>query len=132
MNCSVEPKTLPQAESQHQVINPANPCRALDDSIEHRLDIGRRAADDAENLARRSLLLQSFAQIRVALLEFFEQPHVLDGDHGLGGESFEERDLLSEKGRTSVRLMLITPMGHLRVAEEQPSTVRIPVFCEAL
>ena len=28
------------------------------------------------------------------LIQFFEQPHVLDGDHGLVGEGFEKSDLL--------------------------------------
>ena len=78
------------AESQHHVIDPTNPCRALDDGVEHRLHVRGRAADDAEHLGRRRLMLQRLAQFRVALLEFFEQPHVFDGDHGLGGESFEQ------------------------------------------
>ena len=39
-------------------------------------------------------MLQRLAQFRVALLQFFEQPHVLDGDDRLIGESFEESDLL--------------------------------------
>ena len=34
-------------ESQHYIINPTNPSSALDDGIEHRLDVRRRAADDA-------------------------------------------------------------------------------------
>ena len=38
-------------------------------------------------------MLQGLAQFRVALLEFLEQPHVLDGDHRLIGESFEQRNL---------------------------------------
>ena len=32
------------------------------------------------------------------LLEFLEQPDVLDGDHGLVGESFEELDLRRSEG----------------------------------
>ena len=38
-------------------------------------------------------MLQRLAQFCVALLEFFEQPHVLDRDHGLVGEGFEQSDL---------------------------------------
>src|SRR5262249_16020518 len=38
-----------------------------------------RTADDTEDLGGRSLLLQAFAQL-------VEQPRVLDGDDGLGGE----------------------------------------------
>ncbi len=82
------------AESQHHVIDPANLRRALDDSIEYRLHVGRRAADDAEHLGRRRLMLQRLAQFRVAFLDFFEQPHVFDGDHRLVGKGFEKSDLL--------------------------------------
>ena len=33
-------------------------------------------------------------------VEFLEQPHVLDGDHGLVGEGFEQLDLRRGEGRT--------------------------------
>ena len=65
--------SVPLAESQHHVIDPTNPGRALDDGVEHRLHVRRRAADDAEHLGRCRLMLQRLAQFRVALLEFFEQ-----------------------------------------------------------
>ncbi|TKS58070.1 MAG: hypothetical protein EWM72_03243 [Nitrospira sp.] len=55
-------KTVPLAESQHHVIDPTNPGGALDDGIEHRLHVGRRAADDAEHLGSCRLMLQGFAQ----------------------------------------------------------------------
>src|SRR6266508_3124014 len=84
---------VPLAEPQHYVIDSTNPGRALDDGIEHRLHIRGRAADDAEHLGRRRLILQSLAQFCVALLDFFEQPDVLDGDDRLVGENFEQRDL---------------------------------------
>ena len=90
--------SVPLAESQHHIINPTNPRRALDDGVEHRLHVGRRAADDAEHLGRCRLMLQGLAQFCVALLQFFEQPHVLDGDDGLIGEGFEKLDLFI--GRT--------------------------------
>ena len=79
------------------VINPTNPRSALDDGVEDRLHVGRRAADDAEHLGCCRLMLQRLAQFRVALPEFLEQPHVLDRDHGLIGEGFEKRDLLVGK-----------------------------------
>ena len=85
---------FPSLESQHHVIDPTNPRRALDDGVEHRLHVRRRAADDAEHLGRRRLMLQRLAQFRVALAEFLEQAHVLDGDDGLVGEGFEKGDLL--------------------------------------
>ena len=84
------------AEPQHHVINSANLCGALDDRVEHRLHVRRRAADDAEHLGRCRLMLQGFAQFCVALLEFLEQPHVLDGDHRLVGEGLKQLDLLSQ------------------------------------
>ena len=60
--------SVPFAESQHHVINPTNPRRALDDGIEDRLHVRRRAADDAEHLGRCGLMLQGLAQFRVAFL----------------------------------------------------------------
>ena len=86
--------SVPITESQHHVIDPTNPRRALDDGIEHRLHIRRRAADDAEHLGGCSLMLQGLAQFCIAFLEFFEQPHVLDGDDGLVGEGFKKGNLL--------------------------------------
>ena len=38
-------------------------------------------------------MLQRLAQFRVALLEFFEQPNVLDRDDGLVGKGFKRRNL---------------------------------------
>ena len=99
------------AESQHHVINPTNPRRALDDGIEHRLHVRGRAADDAEHLGRCRLMLQRLAQFCVALLDFLEQPHVLDGDHGLVGEGFEKSICLSVNGRHPSRQMKIVPIG---------------------
>ena len=86
------------AQSQHHVINPTNPRRALDDGVEHRLHVRRRAADDAEHLGCCRLMLQRLAQFCVALLNLFEQPHVLDGDDRLVGEGFKKRDLLFCEG----------------------------------
>src|SRR5262249_35272900 len=54
---------LPFTKSQHHIINPTNPCSALDDRIEHRLNVCRRAADDAEHLGGRGLVLQSLLQL---------------------------------------------------------------------
>ena len=73
---------------QKHIIDPTNPCRALDDGVEDRLHVRRRAADDAEHLGRRRLMLQRLTQFRVALFKFLEQSHILDGDHCLVGEGF--------------------------------------------
>ena len=84
---------VPFVESQHHVIDPTNPRGALDDGVEDRLHVRGRAADDAEHLGRCRLMLQRLAQFRVALLEFLEQPDVLNGDDGLIGKGFKKLDL---------------------------------------
>ena len=60
--------------------------RALDDGLEHRLDIRRRARDHAQDLAGRRLLLQRLGEVGVLGLQLGEQARVLDGDGGLVGE----------------------------------------------
>ena len=54
--------SVPLRAAESNVVSPANPRRILDNRIEHRLKIRRRAADDSQDLARRRLLLQRFAQ----------------------------------------------------------------------
>src|SRR5262249_5791665 len=66
---------------------------ALRDRIEHRLDIRRRAGNDAQYLRRGGLLLQRFSEVGSALAQFVEQPRVLDSDDGLGGEVRQHLDL---------------------------------------
>ena len=65
--------------------------RIFGNRIQHWLNIRRRAGDDAQDLTRRRLLLQR-------LFELVEQPHVLDGDHGLVGEGFQQLDLRRGEG----------------------------------
>src|SRR5262249_48524536 len=91
-------QTVPLAESQHHVINPTNPGRALNDGIKDRLHVRRRTTDDPKHLGRCSLMLQCLAQFCVALLDLLEQPDIFDGDYGLVGEGFEELDLLFREG----------------------------------
>jgi hypothetical protein len=45
------------AKAQYHIVNPANLCRALDNGIKDRLHIRGRAADDAEHLGCRRLML---------------------------------------------------------------------------
>ena len=59
--------------------------------VQHRLNVRRRAGDDAQDFACRGLLLQRF-------VEFLKQPHVLDGDYGLVGEGFKQLDLRRSEG----------------------------------
>ena len=65
--------------------------RAPGDRVEDRLDVGRRARDDAQDLAGRGLLLEGLGEIAVPSLELLEQADVLDGDDGLIGEGLQER-----------------------------------------
>ena len=51
-----------------------------------------------KNLTRRSLLLQRLGDLAIALFQFLEQPHVLDGDDRLVGEGFEQLDLRRGEG----------------------------------
>src|SRR5262245_14691991 len=88
---------VPLAESKYHVINPAHSCGALNDSIQDRLNIRGRAADDAEHLGRRCLVLQGFAQLCIAFLDLFEQTDVFDSDHSLIGESFYDSELFFGK-----------------------------------
>ena len=95
---STHPQHVSVLKTQQYVIDPTNPSGALDDGVEDRLHVRRRAADDAEHLGRCRLMLQRLAQFRVALLDFFEQPDILDGDDGLSGEGFQKSNLLFGEG----------------------------------
>src|SRR4030095_1270356 len=46
---SPQNRSITLVESQHHVINPANPGGALDYGVEHRLHVRRRATDDGEH-----------------------------------------------------------------------------------
>src|SRR5262249_10836564 len=84
-------------ESQNHIIDSTNLCRAFDNCVEDRLHVRRRATNNAEHLRRCRLMLQCLAQFCVELLEFFEQPHVLDGDDRLVSEGLEKRNLFVRK-----------------------------------
>src|SRR5918999_4344634 len=85
-NMSPRSHHIALAESQHYVINTTNPGGAFDDGVENWLHVRWRAADDAEHLGRGRLMLQRLAQFSIAFPQFLEQPHILDGDHGLRGK----------------------------------------------
>ena len=65
----------------------AQPHRALDDDVEHRLHVRRGGGNDLEDVGRRGLPLQCFPCL-------VEQPRVLDGDRRLVGEALQERKFL--------------------------------------
>src|SRR5580765_1329159 len=84
-------KILTDDTHNYRVAGITQPSSVFCDYIQHRLHVSRRAGDDAQNLTRRSLLLQRF-------LEFVEQSHVLDCNHGLVGEGFQKLDLCRGEG----------------------------------
>src|SRR5215470_7184651 len=69
------------------LIGRAKPGSRLDERVEHHLKVESRAAYDLEHVGGRGLLLKGFAQL-------VQQPGVLDGNDGLGGEVFYQFDLL--------------------------------------
>jgi hypothetical protein len=64
----------------------------------HRLKIAGRAADNLEHLRRGSLLLQRLGEIGRSLVQFIEQPRILNCDYRLAGETCDEFDLLFSEG----------------------------------
>ena len=76
----------------------ADPRRILQHGLEHRLQLARRALNDAQHVRRRRLLLQRFGEIVGALAQFVEQPRILDGDDGLGGKTRQQVDLCLAEG----------------------------------
>jgi hypothetical protein len=60
--------------------------RPLKNGVEHGLHVRRRARDNSQDLGGGRLLLQR-------LFCLLEQADVVDGDHRLGGEGLEERNL---------------------------------------
>jgi hypothetical protein len=79
----------------------AEPSGAADDRIEHRLHVGLRVRDGAQDLAGGGLLLQGLGHLPVRLgqrpvllLQLGEEAHVLDGDDRLVREGLEQADLL--------------------------------------
>src|ERR1700738_907241 len=93
----------------------AESCSVPDNRVENGSDIGRRATDYPEDLARRRLLVERLSEVTIARLQLREQPHVLDRDHRLVRESLEQRDLL------------VRERGHLRPSEhDRPNRRPLP------
>ena len=83
----------------------ADADRLLQHGRKHRLKIAGGATDDLKHFRRGRLLLQRFGEVggvlgevSGALPQFVEQPRVLDGDDGLGGEVLDQLDLLVGEG----------------------------------
>ncbi len=88
-----EPEHLAVEPRDEGPLGPGQPGRVLDQGLEHRLQIERRAADHLEHFAGRGLLLQGEPQLGVPRLQLGEQADVLDRDHRLVGEGLEQRHL---------------------------------------
>ena len=115
---------FPLSESQHYVIDPTNPGGALDDGIEDRLHVRRRAADDAEHLGRCRLMFQRLAQFRVALLISWNSRTFSMAITAWSAKVLRRAICLSVKGRTSKRRIAITPIGIPSRSNGVPSIVR--------
>src|SRR4029453_17414847 len=94
---TVEPIQMP-------VDSVTKPHGVSSDRLEDRLDIRRRSRNNAEDLTRRRLLIQSFTDLRmgccegaILLLQLGEQPDVLDRDHSLVGKGLKQGDLFSRE-----------------------------------
>ena len=117
---------VPLAESQHHVIDPTNPRRALDDGVEHRLHVRRRAADDAEHLGRCRLMLQGLAQFCVALLSSLNSRTFSMAITAWSAKVFKKCDLLVCE-RTDFRAANHDRADGTSLAQQWvASTVRIP------
>ena len=86
----IEVPFLPVDEAS---VGVAQPHRVLDQAIEHRLKIERRAADHFEDVASGRLLFQRLREIAVASPQLGEQAHVFEGDDRLIGEALQQSDL---------------------------------------
>jgi hypothetical protein len=79
-------------EDRH-VLGTAQPSGVLGDGVQDRLDVGRRAGDDAQDLAGGRLSFQGLGEFPVAVLQRLEQSDVRERDDRLVGEGLEEGDL---------------------------------------
>ena len=75
-------------------------------------------------------MLQRFAQFCIALLEFFEQPHVLDAITAWAAKVSRSLICLSEKGPASLRRMRIAPIEIPSRSNGTASLVRCPASAQ--
>ena len=71
--------------------------RVGDDARQHGFEI-ERGADRLTDFAQGFEFAHRACQFVGSLIQFFEQPHVLDGDHRLVGEGFKQLDLRRGEG----------------------------------
>src|ERR1700730_4816730 len=75
------------------VVSAAKASSSLDNSIQHRLQIEGRAADDLQYIAGRGLVFERFLEIARALAQLAKKPRVLDRDRGMFGKGSRQLDL---------------------------------------
>ena len=80
-------KCITFGSKQYAEFRLAKTRRILQHRPEHQFQLAGRTADNLEHVGGGGLLLERFAQLA-------EQPRVLDGDDGLGGEVRHQLDLL--------------------------------------
>jgi hypothetical protein len=122
-------------ETPHgRAVGLAQALRCSRNRIEHRLQLGGRARDDAKHLGGRSLILERFLQLALARLLSLKQPRVLDGDDGLVGEGLNKGDLSRRERFYLSRATVITPIGRsprssgtARAERPLPARFRSPV-----
>src|SRR5215471_14738779 len=88
-----QPQEVSVSPKDVRVERVAQACGATRHRVEHWLDVGRRARDDAKDVARRRLLLERLGEVGVLRLQLGEQARILDGDGRLVGEGLHQRDL---------------------------------------
>ena len=110
--------TWPSKRKTKSAVGAAQSARAFGQGFEHCLQIGRRTADDFEQLGGCRLLLQQFGQIHRALAQFAEQARILDGDDGLGGEVRDQRNLLVGEG-VNLLAVDVDSTYHLAILEHR-------------
>ena len=76
----------------------ANTHSCIDKRVKNRLQIERRTADDFQHIGGGGLLRQRFGKVARARFHLVEQPHILDGDDGLIGESLHQFYLALREG----------------------------------
>ena len=81
-------------EVQGAKICAANARRIGQYGLKHRIEIARRARNNAQHLRGGGLLLQRLGEVGGALAQFCQKPRILDGDHCLVGEGGHQPDLL--------------------------------------
>ena len=94
----------------HTAIGSGELDRVAHDGAEHGLEIQSRA-DRLADFAQRFQFPNRPRQLARPRLQFLEQPHVLDGDHCLVGEGFEQLDLFVGERSNLRSTNQNTPMG---------------------